>query len=94
MFLAAKIACEPKPEQNQVCEVRLIPGLLFSPLSRIRAFELVFGRTVRGPLKLLEEKWLNDENNTNLLDYVSNFKHGLDRAIETTRENLKVARSK
>ena len=23
-------------------------------------FELVFGRTVRGPLKLLKEKWLND----------------------------------
>ena len=27
MFSAAKIACKPKAEQNQVCEVRLIPGL-------------------------------------------------------------------
>ena len=27
MFSAAKIACKPKTEQNQVCEVRLIPRL-------------------------------------------------------------------
>ena len=27
VFSAAKIACKPKAEQNQVCEVRLIPGL-------------------------------------------------------------------
>ena len=26
-FSAAKIACKPKGEQNQVCKVRLIPGL-------------------------------------------------------------------
>ena len=27
VFSAAKIACKPKAEQNQVREVRLIPGL-------------------------------------------------------------------
>ena len=29
-------------------------------------FELVFGRTVHGPLKLLNEKWLNDKTDVNL----------------------------
>ena len=57
-------------------------------------FELVFGRTVRGPLKLLKEKLLNDETDTNLLDYVSKFKYKLNRASEIARENLKEAQSK
>ncbi|PIK45565.1 hypothetical protein BSL78_17560 [Apostichopus japonicus] len=57
-------------------------------------FELVFGRTVRGPLKLLKEKWLNDEIDTNLLDYVSKFKYRLNRANEIARDNLKEAQSK
>ena len=37
-------------------------------------FELVFGRTVLGPLKLLKEKWLSAETDTNLLDHISKFK--------------------
>ena len=57
-------------------------------------FELVFRRTVRGPLKLLKEKWLNNETDVNLLDYVSKFKHRLDRASEIARENLKEAQTK
>lgn len=40
-------------------------SLGFSP------FELVFGLTVRGPLKLLKEKWLTETSDLNLLDYVS-----------------------
>ena len=40
-------------------------------------FEFMFGRTVRGPLKLLKEKWLNDKTDVNLLDYVSKFKYRL-----------------
>ena len=63
-------------------------SLGFSP------FELVFGRTVRGPLKLLKEKWLNDEDDTNLLDYVSKFKCRLTRANEIARQNLKEAQTR
>ena len=38
-------------------------------------FELVFGHTVRGPLKLLKEKFLSDDDSSlNLLQYVSDFK--------------------
>ena len=44
-------------------------SLGFSP------FELVFGHTVRGPLKLLKETFLSDDDSSlNLLQYVSDFK--------------------
>lgn len=51
--------------------------------------ELVFGHTVRGPLKLLKEKWLACESNlkTNVLDYVSEFRFKLTRACELAKEN-------
>ena len=52
-------------------------SLGFSP------FELVFGHSVRGPLKLLKEKLLsNDETPLNLLLYVSDFRNRLSRACE------------
>ena len=45
-------------------------SLGFSP------FELVFGHSVRGPLKLLKEKFLsNDETPLNLLQYVSDYRN-------------------
>ena len=50
--------------------------LSFSP------FELVFGRTVRGPLKLPKEKSLKDKTDVNLLDYVSNSYIGLIEQVK------------
>jgi hypothetical protein len=49
---------------------------------------------VRVPLQLLKEKWLNDESETNLLDYVSTFKYRLRKACEVARENLVSAQRK
>ena len=64
-------------------------SLGFSP------FELVFGHTVRGPLKLLKEKFLsNDDSSLNLLQYVSDFKDRLSKACEAARTNLKSAQRK
>ena len=64
-------------------------SLGFSP------FELVFGHTVRGPLKLLKEKFLSDDDVTlNLLQYVSDFKTRLSKACEAARANLKPAQNK
>ena len=64
-------------------------SLRFSP------FELVFGHTVRGPLKLLKEKFLSDDDSSlNLLQYVSDFKNRLSKAFEAARSNLKSAQSK
>ncbi len=37
--------------------------------------DLVFGHTVRGPLKMLKENWLSEQKpECNLLDYVSSFR--------------------
>ena len=64
-------------------------SLGFSP------FELVFGHTVRGPLKLLKEKFLSDDDRSlNLLQYVSDFKIRLSKACEAAWSNLKSAQSK
>ena len=64
-------------------------SLGFSP------FELVFGHSVRGPLKLLKEKFLsNDETPLNLLQYVSDFRNRLSRTCEVARSNLKTSQGK
>ena len=64
-------------------------SLGFSP------FELVFGHTVGGPLKLLKEKFLSDDDSSlNLLQYVSDFKNRLSKACEAALSNLKSAQSK
>ena len=64
-------------------------SLGFSP------FELVFGHTVRGPLKLLKEKFLSQEDTPlNLLTYVSDFRSKLLTACEAAKSNLKKAQCK
>ena len=64
-------------------------SLGFSP------FELVFGHSVRGPLLLLKENFLsNDETPLNLLQYVSDFRNRLSRACEVARSNLKTSQGK
>ena len=58
-------------------------SLGFSP------FQLVFGHIVRGPLKLLKEKLLsNEDSSLNLLQYVSDFKDRLSKTCESARTNL------
>ena len=64
-------------------------SLGFSP------FELVFGHSVRGPLKLLKENWLSEKTEgLNLLDYVSKFRSRLKSACELAQQNLKYSQSK
>ncbi|XP_073732325.1 uncharacterized protein [Misgurnus anguillicaudatus] len=56
--------------------------------------DLVFAHSVRGPLKLLHENWLDDTKSKNLLDYVSSFRYKLHRACELATKNLIGAQSK
>ena len=58
-------------------------SLGFSP------FELVFGRTIRGPLKMLKENWLAMEPPTNLLDQVSDLRQRLTSACNIAQKNMK-----
>ena len=58
-------------------------------------FELVFGHSVHGPLKLLKENWLSENTESlNLLDYVSKFRDKLKKACELVQQNLKNPQSK
>ena len=65
-------------------------SLSFSP------FELVFGHSVCGPLKLLKEAWMSDEEEPsfNLLDYISEFRHCLFQACEVAKQNLQHAQTR
>ena len=64
-------------------------SLGFSP------FELVFGHTVGGPLKLLKEKFLSQEDTPlSLLQYVSDFRSKLLTACEAAKSNFKKAQGK
>ena len=64
-----------------------VPLLLFAVREAVQEslgfspFELVFGHSVRGPLKILREKILADEE-SGLLDYVSHFRDRLTCARE------------
>lgn len=53
--------------------------------------ELVFGHTVRGPLKLIKDHWTSDVSPINILDYVSEFRFKLHRACELAKQNLKTS---
>ena len=64
-------------------------SLGFSP------FELVFGHSVTGPIKLLKENWLSENTESlNLLDYISRFREKLKKACELAQQNLKNYQSK
>ena len=52
-------------------------------------FELVFGHRVRGPLSILKEKWIGEEGETNLIEYISNMKCRLSNAWEVAKQHLK-----
>ena len=72
-----------------VCSCESIQeALAFSP------FELVFGQTVHGPLKLLKEAWLGEDTTMNLLDHVSDLRKKLHTATELEKDNLKSAQWK
>lgn len=55
----------------------------------------MFGHTVRGPLKLLKEKWMSEESTLiNVLDYVSTFCERLHRLCDLARASLSSAQTK
>ena len=63
-------------------------SLGFSP------FELVFGYTPQGSLKVLKEQWLSDEEPESVLVRISDIRHRLRTANELAQKNLKAAQSR
>lgn len=69
--------------RDSVCE-----STGFSP------FELVYGHEVRGPLKLVKEKFLAEEPDRNVLDYVCEFKERLKAACTLAKGQLQQTQRK
>lgn len=51
-------------------------------------FELVFGRTARGPSNLLKEKGLTETSDLNLLNYISNITERFYNVSKLAQNNL------
>ncbi|XP_069983360.1 uncharacterized protein [Penaeus vannamei] len=72
----------------------MVPLLLFAARECVQdtlgfsPFELVFGHEVRGPLKMLKERWLDDDNRSDILNHVMDFRLKLHRVCELARANL------
>ncbi|XP_063589651.1 uncharacterized protein LOC134766651 [Penaeus indicus] len=56
--------------------------------------ELLFGREIRGPMKLMSECWLDEENPGNVHEYVYKLKTKLNFVRKFALENLKDAQRK
>ncbi len=57
--------------------------------------DLVFGHTVRGPLRMLREQLLDESvSPISILDYVSKFRDRLHRACAMAKENLVATQNK
>ncbi|KAL2089275.1 hypothetical protein ACEWY4_013963 [Coilia grayii] len=75
-----------------------IPFLLFAIRDAVNdstgfsPFELVYGHEVRGPVKLMQEKFLEPRGQCSLLQYVAVFKDRLRAACEVARANLEGAK--
>ncbi|XP_072180884.1 uncharacterized protein [Diadema setosum] len=72
-----------------------LPLLLFSVRESVQEslgfspFEVVFGHEVRGPLKVLREKLLGEDESPGLLNYVTTFRGRLTRAREFAAGHLR-----
>ena len=92
-----KCYCEENPKDWDVG----VPLVLFASRDAIQEslgfspFELVFGHTVRGPLQLLKEQWLEKSvSKSDLLTYVASFKDRLFRVGEFAKKNLKSSQAR
>ena len=55
-------------------------------------FELLYGRTVRGPLDILRESWVADESsNESVVSHILSMLEKMERMIEVVKENLSSA---
>ncbi|XP_069993527.1 uncharacterized protein [Penaeus vannamei] len=82
--------------ENQKCWDEGLPYMLFAiretPQETLgfSPFELLFGRKVRGPLKLVKDKLLNDssDHTTTVSAYLKNLKDTLAKVRQIAKDNL------
>ena len=87
-----KKMCEEKPKDWD----RYLPAILFAYREVPQAstgfspFELLYGRTVRGPMQILKELWTGREESEvrTTYQYVLDVKERLEETCRMVRENL------
>ncbi len=90
-----KKMCEEKPKDWD----RYLPAVLFAYREVPQAstgfspFELLYGRTVRGPMQILKELMTGSDTpeTTNTYQYVLDLRNRLERTCELVRENLQTS---
>ena len=76
-----------------------IPLLLFAIRDSVQEslgfspFELIFGHRVRGPLSVIKDHWLSNDESDNLLNYILKFKTRLYEACESAKAHLSSAQA-
>lgn len=94
-----KKLCVEKPKQWD----RYIDPLLFAyreaPQDSLgfSPFELLYGRTVRGPLSILKELWTNERNDDEVrttYEYVVDLRNRLEETLKLAQEELKKNKSR
>jgi transposase InsO family protein len=80
---------------------KYLPYLLFSyrevpsESTGYSPFELMYGRTIRGPLAVIKETWMeNDPNKRNLTSYVLEMRRKLATMQEVVQKNLEKTQAK
>lgn len=88
--------CQERPEDWD----RYLPAVLFAYREVPQAstgfapFELLYGRTVNGPVKLLKELWTKDRENDDVLttyEYVTNLRNRLEETCRLVQHSLEEA---
>lgn len=88
-----KHLCQEQPKEWD----RIMPGLLFAirevPQESLQfsPFELLYARTVRGPMQILKELWTNEEQGEELratFQYVVDLRNQIEDTCRMARENL------
>jgi hypothetical protein len=94
-----KRLCQEQPKEWD----RFIPALLFAvreaPQESLRfsPFELLFGRTVRGPMQILKELWTHEDQDPEIrttFQYVVDLRNRVEETCSLARENLAKAATK
>ena len=89
-----------KAQWSELARYDGIDLLLFSVRDSVQEslgyspFQLVYGHEVRGPLKVLKECWLSEEESVPAASYVETFKHRLKSALSFAHTYLGKAQSK
>lgn len=93
-----KKMCQERPRDWD----RYLPAVLFAYREVPQAstgfspFELLYGRTVRGPMQVLKELWTEAETPEvrNTYEYVLNLRNRLEETCQLARESLREAQGK